>query len=147
MYEAKEIAITVIGSGVAGSLLTLAVKWGINLKGLSTLGQSHEKLKYRFVNHETNTRIHRDPDRDPKNDDDLKSHMDKNFHEIKETMNKIDNRCEKRGEECARHFAQVETKIAFSNGIREASRSEPGNEVHPSDQNLVNIIERKKGER
>lgn len=130
----KEVAVYIVGSGVAGSVLTLAVKWGFNLKGLSALGKSHDTLKGRFMSHETNTAIHRDPDRDPDRDRELKKHIDKGFEAVRGQLNSIEGRCEQRGKDCANHFGSIEKKIAFSNGVREAEKKK-------GDPRLVTISE------
>lgn len=122
MNGAGGIVATIIGSGIIGSALTLAVKWGFNLKRLSTLNRSHDSLKGRFIGHEMNTRIHRDPDRDPEAAAQIKEQLSKGFDEVNSKLSSIENRCEQRGKDCAGHFGSVERKIAFSNGVRDAKK-------------------------
>lgn len=91
---------TAFGSG-AGVLIGFGIAWGATRAGLQSLGG----LKKEFGAHKDNTEIHIDPNRDPAT-----------LSAITALLERIDKRCENRGQVCAEHFSRVEQKIAAATG-------------------------------
>jgi len=101
---------------VGGFLLRGAFGFGAKKQKFDGLVASHDGLKKGFVAHETNTRIHIDPDRDEKAMDKFEHAIFARLDEIGGQIKTLDARCERRGETCGGHFAAVERKISAITG-------------------------------
>ncbi len=110
----------IVTSAGGGAILAYAIgvlrNYFRNETGLQTVSKSHNNLKTEFINHKDNRAIHLDPQRDAKAAGDLKDMIADGFDSVNGRLDKIDQRCEARGDKCSAHFTRVENKIAAMSG-------------------------------
>ncbi len=109
---------TIIASGTAigGLLVGWGITWGATKHTLGTLTKSVDALKGEFINHKDNREIHIDPKRDDKALNDLKDSISSHFFDVKKSLETLNFRCEKRGDDCGRHFSHLENRISAATG-------------------------------
>lgn len=116
MDTAALVALGTLGGTAAGALIGSGIAWGMLKKTVASLSESHGKLKAEFVYHKDDREIHLDPRRDEKAEKDFRTGLEAHFAEIKQSLGVLNTRCEARGGECNKHFANVELKLAAATG-------------------------------
>lgn len=108
------------GIGAAGAVIGWIVRgtraWTGVEKDLQAIQKSHFNLKDKFIEHKDDRDIHVDPRRDSDSLLGLKEMITSNFSAMNIRLDRIDGRCEKRGEMCSEHFSRVEQRISAATG-------------------------------
>lgn len=103
-------------SAAAAWLIRGTRTWTNKEKDLEAVSKGHESLRQKFDDHERRSDIHIDPRRDAASVQGLRDMISDSFQMVYERLDKIDSRCEKRGEVCANHFSHVEQRISAISG-------------------------------
>ena len=111
-----DVIVWIGGTGTVGVLVGWGVAWGMTRQTLKNLVESHGRLKSSFIEHQTNTTIHVDPIRDPKEMTELKQTIQSGFQSLNLSMGTVQERCSRRVQDCADHFSKLEKKIAAVTG-------------------------------
>jgi hypothetical protein len=107
--------ITTLGTG-GGVLVGMGIAWGFFKASLGYLKDSVHQIKADMTKHHEDKMIHLDPVRDKDQSSMMMRFLEEKFDDVTDRLEVINERCERRGGECANHFSNLEKKYAAITG-------------------------------